>query len=148
MASPRFILASASPRRADLLREAGYDFDVDPLDIDETKFPKTLLPAQVAVFLAEEKARIASALHPDHVVLAADTVVAFGDHLLGKPVNAEHALRMLNLLSGTTHIVITGVALAYASAGFRRSGRVMSAVRMRHMTAAEVDQYIASVKAR
>ena len=148
MASPRFILASASPRRADLLREAGYDFDVDPLDIDETKFPKTLLPAQVAVFLAEEKARIASALHPDHVVLAADTVVAFGDHLLGKPVNAEHALRMLNLLSGTTHIVITGVALAHVSAGFRRSGRVMSAVRMRHMTAAEVDQYIASVKAR
>ena len=146
MASPKFILASASPRRADLLREAGYEFDVDPIDIDETKFPRAFLPVQVAVFLAEEKARLSSAKHPDRVVLAADTVVAFGDHLLGKPADAEHARKMLHLLSGTTHIVITAVAVVHASAGFRQSGRTMSAVRMRQMTAAEIDEYIASGK--
>jgi septum formation protein len=144
LSSSRFILASASPRRAELLRDAGYEFEVEAPELDETKFPHAMMPVQVATYLAEEKARRVSARRPDEVVLAADTVVAFGDLLLGKPDNAEHARKMLQLLSGTTHIVITGVAVARAAEKMLRSGRAMSAVRMRFLTPAEIDRYIAS----
>src|SRR5688500_3570851 len=109
LAGPRFILASASPRRQSLLRDAGYEFDIDPPDIDESAFPPGLLPSKVALHLAEVKAKAVAARHPSDVVLAADTVVAFGDQMLGKPDDAAHAKRMLQLLAGTTHIVITGV---------------------------------------
>ncbi|MEO6435434.1 MAG: nucleoside triphosphate pyrophosphatase [Tepidisphaeraceae bacterium] len=143
MPSPRFILASASPRRLSLLREAGYDFDVDPANVDESAFPPGMLPAQVAQHLAEVKARTVSARHPEQVVLAADTVVAFGDQMLGKPNDAAHAKKMLQLLSGTTHIVITGVCVAHTAAKMLRSGRAMSAVRMRFLTPAEIEQYVA-----
>lgn len=102
-----------------------------------------MMPAQVASYLAEEKARRVSARHPDEVVLAADTVVAFGDLLLGKPDDAEHARKMLQLLSGTTHLVITGVAVAHAAEKLLRSGRAMSAVRMRFLTPVEIDRYVA-----
>jgi septum formation protein len=144
LASTRFILASASPRRASLLREAGYDFEIDPADVDENAYPAGMLPAQVALYLAETKAKAVASRHPDQVVLAADTVVAFGDQLLGKPDDAAHARRILQLLSGTTHIVITGVCVMHAAAKLQRGGRAMSAVRMRFMTSGEIDQYIAS----
>jgi septum formation protein len=97
----------------------------------------------VATYLAEAKAKAASARHPDEVVLAADTVVSFGDMLLGKPADANAARKMLALLSGTTHIVITGVAVIHASAKFTRVARAMSAVRMRVLSQAEIEQYVA-----
>jgi septum formation protein len=140
---PRFILASASTRRQQLLRDAGYEFDVDPPDIDETT-PPGLLPSKVALHLAETKAKAVAARHPDEVVLAADTVVAFGDQLLGKPDDAAHAKQMLQLLAGTTHLVITGVCVTRQSPAFFKSTRVMSAVKMRFLTPAEIDRYVES----
>src|SRR5205823_5058780 len=101
-------------------------------------------PVAVATYLAEAKARAVSARHPDDVVLAADTVVAFGDTLLGKPADAPAAKKMLQLLSGTTHIVITGVAVMHTAAKFSRTARAMSAVRMRLLAPAEIDHYVAS----
>ena len=141
--TPRLILASASPRRAELLREAGYAFEVDAADVDESKYPPGMLPAQVAMYLAEQKARAVAERHVNDVVLAADTVVAFGDTLLGKPPEAAAAKRMLVLLSGTTHIVITGIFVMHLAADFSRGGKTMSAVRMRMLTSKEIDAYVA-----
>ena len=143
MPSPRFILASASPRRQSLLRDAGYEFEVDPADIDETP-PRGLLPSKVALYLAEEKAKAVTSRHPDDIVLAADTVVAFGDTLLGKPTDAAHAKKMLQLLAGTTHLVITGVCVMRQSPAFFKSTRIMSAVKMRFLTPGEIDRYVDS----
>lgn len=144
MPDPRLILASASPRRQQLLSEAGFHFDIDPAEIDETAHPASILPSQVAMFLAEAKARAVATRDPDGVVLAADTIVCFGDQILGKPADAKHATKMLSLLSGTTHLVITGVCVEYRAARFHKSARVISAVRMRLLTKTEIDQYVAS----
>lgn len=141
---PRLILASASPRRADLLREAGYVFDIESPQVDEENLPPNLLmPSDVAKHLAERKAAAVSFRHPDAVVLGADTVVAFGDRILGKPADANDARQMLQLLAGTTHIVITGVAVMQADTSFNRSVRVMSAVRMRFLSVEEIERYVA-----
>ena len=144
MPPSRFILASASPRRQELLRDAGYDFDVDPADIDEEDYPQGMLPTAIALRLAEAKARPVAARNPDDVVCAADTVVAFGDTPLGKPNDAAHAKKMLQLLAGTTHIVVTGVCVMRHNPEFFKSARVMSAVKMRFLTPSEIDRYVAS----
>jgi septum formation protein len=144
LASLRLILASASPRRQSLLRDAGYEFDVDPAGVDEQAYPASLLPAQVAQHLAEVKARAVADRHADDVILAADTVVAFGDQPLGKPADPDDARRMLRLLSGTTHLCITGVCVVRPSTNFFKSTRVMSAVRMRFLTPAEIDHYVST----
>jgi septum formation protein len=81
---------------------------------------------------------------PDAVVLAADTLVVFGDTILGKPDDADRARQMLGLLGGTTHLVITGVAVHRASEAFQRMTRVISAVQMRKLSAVEIEQYVAT----
>jgi septum formation protein len=144
MDTPRLILASASPRRRELLREAGYEFEVHPADIDEDDYPPQLLPADLAQRLAMLKAEALLPRFPEDVILAADTVVAFGDACLGKPENEADAMQMLQLLSGTTHVVITGVTVLRPAKKFRISTRVMSAVRMRQWSAKELETYVAS----
>jgi septum formation protein len=105
------ILASASPRRQELLRNAGIPFEVQPADIDET--PKDgEAPPKCAVRLAREKALAVSRVRPREYVLGADTIVVVDEIILGKPSDAADAARMLRLLSGRTHEVITGVCLA------------------------------------
>jgi len=141
---PRFILASGSPRRQELLRAAGYAFEIIAPQVDESMHPPGLLPGGIAEFVAAAKARSVAAMYPDCVVLAADTVVAFGDTPLGKPVDEGDARRMLALLSGTTHIVITAVTLARSAESIFKTVRTMSAVRMRFLTPAEADHYLAS----
>ena len=141
---PRFILASASPRRQELLRSAGYDFDAVASNVDEAAYPTGMLPGALSVYLSEAKAKSIASMHPDCVILAADTVVAFGDNPLGKPVDENDARRMLLLLSGTTHIVITAVTVAHTAENFFKTVRTMSAVRMRFLTPAELESYIAS----
>ena len=143
-ATTKLILASTSPRRQSLLREAGYEFAVVPPGIDEDDYPQTLLPAELATFLARVKARSIAERYPDNVVLAADTVVAFGDRILGKPEDADEARRTLQLLSGTTHVVVTGVAVSHVARRFAQERRVLSAVRMRIMSRTDVDRYIES----
>lgn len=106
----RLLLASASPRRADLLRAAGYKFDVAPVDIDERRLPAE--PAHDYVIrLAHAKAAFPAGGAPDRIVLGADTVVVVDDRILGKPIDDEQAAQMLRLLSGRVHEVLTGVAL-------------------------------------
>jgi septum formation protein len=139
----QLILASASPRRRQLLTDAGYDFAVEPADVDETPRPG-LSPADVAQQLACAKAEVIAARHPDDVVLGADTLVCFGERILGKPADADDARRILSLLSGTTQVVITGICVARKSAGFSQSTRVLSAVRMRPLSRQQIEAYIAT----
>jgi septum formation protein len=138
------ILASGSPRRQELLREAGYEFLVSPADIDEDVYPPDSSPAEIAEHLALAKAQTVAAHFPDDVVLAADTVVALGNESLGKPADAADARRLLSLLGGTAHEVITGVAVVRAATDLTLHARVTSAVQMRALTAAELDAYIAT----
>jgi septum formation protein len=140
---PRLILASASPRRQELLREAGYAFIVSPADIDETDHPPGLPPGGVALYLARKKADAVADRFPDDVVLAADTVVSLHGQPLSKPSDAADARRMLAGLSGTTHAVLTGVALVHRSQGHSSSRLVSSDVHMRPLTPAEIDDYVA-----
>ncbi len=138
----RLILASASPRRLELLQEAGYAPVVEPSRIDEESFPKDMLPADLALRLAVEKAQAVAPRFPNDVVLAADTVVAFGDQILGKPIDEQHARWMLGLLAGTTHVIVTGVAVVCQAAAMQFSARVMSAVRMKSLTPSQIDRYV------
>jgi septum formation protein len=106
------VLASGSPRRAEILRGAGYAFTVDAPDLDEEAlFPDVASPAGRACLLALAKARAVAARQPSAVVLAADTFVVLGHELLGKPKDEADALYMLSRLSGASHEVVTGVAV-------------------------------------
>ena len=141
---PRLVLASASPRRQELLRDAGYTFVVAPADIDESAYPPDLSPGDIAEFLAVAKAHAVAERFPDDVILAADTVVALNDRPLGKPTDAEDARRMLRMLGGTIHQVITGVAVTRHSGNLLRHSRVTSSVHMRKLGDSEIDAYVAT----
>lgn len=104
------ILASNSPRRKQLLQETGFDFEVEVIPTDET-FPENMPTNEVAAYISAQKAEMFIALHPEKLVLTADTVVIIGDTILNKPKDCQEALKMLNMLSGTTHEVITAVSL-------------------------------------
>ena len=107
--SGRLILASASPRRLELLAQAGIIPDaVEPADIDESPLPHER-PRALAERLARSKAEAIAAQHPDDFVLAADTVVAMGIRVLEKPVDADEATKFLSKLSGRRHRVIGGI---------------------------------------
>jgi len=120
----RLILASASPRRRELLAQAGYEFIVEAADIDETRHEGEE-PGAYVLRLAEEKAQAIFARHRAEdaegrplIVLGADTCVVCDGEILGKPVDAADAARMLRMLSGHTHLVLTGVA-AVTSSGMK-----------------------------
>jgi septum formation protein len=109
------VLASASPRRQDLLRSADIAFTVQAADIDETPLPGEA-PRECAERLAREKALAVWRTRPQDVVLGADTIVVVDETILGKPADGEDAARMLRLLSGRVHRVITGVCVVEAVA--------------------------------
>jgi septum formation protein len=143
-AVPEFILASSSPRRRQLLQDAGYRFQVVAPTIPEPDEAFSgLSPAQQAESLAYFKARVVSDLHPGRYVVGADTIVALGDKVLGKPDDADHARTMLQNLSGTRHRVITGVAVLAAD-GRRIIASDITYVTMRPLTPDEIERYIAS----
>ena len=108
------VLASASPRRQDLLRNAGIAFAVQAADIDETPLPGES-PRDCAERLAQEKALAVWRTHQRDVVLGADTIVVIDETILNKPVDTQDAARMLRLLSGRVHRVITGVCIVQAA---------------------------------
>ena len=138
---PRLILASASPRRLDLLAQVGIVPDaVAPAEIDETPLPREL-PRACALRLADAKAGAVWAA-PGDVVLAADTVVAVGRRLLGKPADAAEAARFLTLLSGRRHRVITAIAVRRGERSWSRA--VETAVRFRRLDAGDIEGYLAS----
>lgn len=105
------ILASKSPRRHELLKLMGFDFEVELKEVDES-YPDHLQPAEIALYVAEKKARAFGTVK-DKLLITADTIVALEGKILGKPENEEHAREMLRMLSGTKHEVYTGVALVH-----------------------------------
>ena len=135
------VLASRSPRRADLLSRAGYRFEVAPADVDERRRAGET-PRALVRRLACEKAAAVAPRHPGSIVLGADTVVVVDGAVLGKPDGAAGAADMLRRLSGRAHEVLTGVALR---AAHRRRGGVQSThVVFRAQSADEIAWYVAS----
>lgn len=142
-AAHRLILASASPRRLDLLAQIGVTPDaVIAADVDESP-AKGELPGPMARRLAVIKAQAVVANEPDSFVLAADTVVACGRRALGKPENEQEARRFLELLSGRRHRVYGGVALLTPNGG-ASTRLVMTTVKMKRLSDAELSEYLAS----
>ena len=142
-AAPALVLASASPRRLELLKQIGLAPDrVDPADLDETPLPGEL-PAAHALRLAREKAQAVAARHPDAVVLAADTVVACGRRILPKGADEAAARKCLSLLSGRRHRVIGGVAVIAPGKG-AKTRLVTTTVTFKRLTDAEIGVYLAS----
>jgi septum formation protein len=135
----RLVLASSSPRRAELLRAAGIAFDVLPVDLDERLLPREK-PKDYVRRLAEAKAAAAAARTPDAVVIGADTTVVIRKQVLGKPSGRPDAERMLRMLSGQSHDVLTGVCVRM---GPRDLSRVeQSRVRMAALSDAEIAWYL------
>lgn len=104
------LLASASPRRQELLKFAVPDFEICPADIDET-IPPEIAPEKASEYLAVQKAGAVAKAHPEDVVIGCDTIVLLDGEIMGKPKNEENAFEMLSRLSGHTHKVITGVCI-------------------------------------
>ncbi|TMV15306.1 Maf family protein [Arenibacterium halophilum] len=138
---PRLILGSGSPRRLDLLAQLGLTpADVRPPDIDESPL-RAELPRPYCARIARAKVQAVVA-DPDDVVLCADTTVALGRRILGKPADAAEAAQFLTLLSGRRHQVITSVAVRRGDRIWQRD--VVSQVRMKRLSDAELNGYLAS----
>ena len=145
----RLVLASASPRRAELLGSVGLEFDVVPADIDESVRPGET-PSDYVARLSAEKARVvAERVGGGAIVVAADTTVDVDGRILEKPVDDPDARRMLRLLSGRTHLVHTGVTTLSFGVGSGRTGSPVSvvvetAVRFVELTDRAIDWYLAT----
>jgi len=139
----RLILASASPRRRELLTQAGFTFEVRPADVNED-IHREEDPTSYVVRLAKNKAREAyeQVREPSAIVLGADTTVTLDGHVLLKPEDGSDAIRMLRMLSGRTHRVITGVAITTAS-GTDVAAEV-TGVQFRRLLEKEIVDYVAS----
>jgi septum formation protein len=135
------ILASASPRRQELLKSAGIEFIVHPANVVEARRSGET-PKLFAERTAREKALTVQSLFPEFQVLGADTVVIVDEEVLGKPRNKEDAARMLRMLSGRRHLVTTGVCLV--GAGFEYTRSETTTVEFSDITDAEIRDYIAT----
>ncbi len=144
MVRANIILASTSPRRKELIQLAGWSFEIKPANIDENPLPGEA-PGRYVLRLAETKARVVGNLAaPGQVVLAADTTVADGPDLLGKPVDAAEAIQMLARLRGKVHQVYTAVAAFDPSSGRLLTDLCTSQVPMRPYKEDEVLAYVAT----
>ena len=137
----RLILASASPRRQEMLSRLGLEFDVIPADIEENGHFR-LGPRDLARHLATAKTEAVAKNHPDRWVLGADTVVAAAGRILGKPESPAAAREMLTLLAGATHRVCTGYCIRRMASGKSITGACLSKVTFRSLTQKEIDWYI------
>jgi len=139
----RFILASSSPRRRELLASIQLDFDVVPSHIPEVR-AEGESPEEYVARLSREKATAVAQQHPSDWIIAADTTVLLGDELLEKPADADDAKRMLATIAGKTHIVYTGVTLLNAERNWRETRVAESEVRMAQLDAREIAWYVAT----
>ncbi|MBK6723525.1 MAG: septum formation protein Maf [Acidobacteria bacterium] len=133
---PKLILASGSPRRAEILTSVGWDFTKHVADIDETEYEGEL-PEDYVVRLAREKSAAVSSGYPGEFVLGADTTVVIEEQIIAKPIDLDDARRMLSLLSGNWHEVLTGVAVVRDSE--IRSGIQSTRVKFAPMSEAEIN---------
>lgn len=148
MSHPRIVLASASPRRRDLLGELGLVFDVLVPGLDELPWPNEM-PSSYALRNAAEKAREVAARVPpeqDVVIVAADTIVVVDDRILEKPSDTAHARTMLRCLAGRWHEVMTGLCVWHRTGGgFREQAEaVRTGVRFRELTEQDIADYVAT----
>ena len=137
----RLILASKSPRRYELLKQVGLDFEVVPSRVIED-FVRTESPQDHGIRLAEAKAMQVATNYPSRWVIAADTVVHIGGSILGKPQNGEEAKEMLHRLSGQQHRVLTGFFVCHLEKGKSDKEAVQTAVRMKRLATAEIEWYV------
>jgi len=138
-----FILASQSPRRSELLRQVGLSFTIDPADVDETILSGES-PEAYAVRVALEKARVASKRAGKGIVIAADTIVVLNGTILGKPADARDAERMLDMLSGKAHRVITGLVLMDVATGKTVTRTAVTKVWFKILSPGEIRSYAAT----
>jgi len=141
----KIILASQSPRRQQLLKELGFEFEISPVDVDET-YPKELKHFQIALYLSELKAKSfdLDGLCEKCLIITADTIVWQDDQILAKPTDFEDARRILTLLSGNSHEVITGVTLRTKEKVY--SFYSLTKVYFKNLTQKEIDFYITNYK--
>ncbi|HUU30686.1 MAG TPA: Maf family protein [Phycisphaerae bacterium] len=146
---PYFILASRSPRRRELLREAGYRFEVKPPPVEDRGAARRLSPGAYVESMAYLKAMATIEAHglAEGLVLGADTAVELGGRLIGKPADEADARRILSDLSGSEHCVLTGLALVDLPSRRRRLAHDVTRIRMRTMSPQEIDAYVASGEA-
>ncbi len=141
MGMKTIILASASPRRKELLRRIGLEFRVSTAHTDET-CGSALSPAACAKAIARHKAQCVAHYHKKDLIIAADTIVVLANKMLGKPADADDAHRMLRRLSGKCHIVITAYTILDAATGKSRTRAVESKVWFRKLSENEIEAYI------
>ena len=139
----RFILASASPRRRELLASIGLEFDVIPSAVPEVRAAGES-PEEYVARLSREKAAAIAATHAERWVIAADTTVLLGEELLEKPLDWADAKRMLATIAGKTHIVYTGVTLQNAVGEYHDTRVAESEVRMLPLSEREIEWYVAT----
>jgi septum formation protein len=141
---PPLILASASPRRAELLRQLKSNFRIVPGDAKEI-FDEQLSPLELCQLNAHRKARTVAKKNPDSLVLGADTLVFLDDKIMGKPADIADAQRMLTQLQGRTHQVVTGVSLIHLRAYRERMFAVSTDVTFHPLDAEQVRDYLAKI---
>jgi septum formation protein len=139
--SSRLILASKSPRRYELLRQVGFDFEVVPSGVRED-FVQKESPREHVIRLAEAKLRDVAGKYPDCWVIAADTVVYIGRSILGKPRDREEAVEMLRRLSGQEHRVLTGFSVCHLGKKKGDQKTVETTVKVKDLTPDEIEWYV------
>ena len=144
MRLPTLILASASPRRADLLRKLGLEFAVIPGHATEVQ-PEHLTPREIAQINAYRKARLVAKRHPDALVLGADTIVCLGPTVFGKPASLPEAHKMLAKLQGRTHEVVTGVCFIHLRSHRQKVFAVSTTVTFRQLHSGQIRRYLAKI---
>ena len=144
MKLPPLILASASPRRAELLRQLALEFEVVPSDATET-FDDQLSPLELCQLNAHRKARAVAKKIPDALVLGADTLVFLEREIFGKPHNLDEAKQMLAKLQGRTHQVVTGVSLIHLRGHRERIFAVSTDVTFRPLSAEQISGYLSKI---
>jgi septum formation protein len=141
---PPFILASASPRRAELLQQLKLEFKIVPSDATEV-FDENLSPLELCQLNAHRKARTIAKKDPDALVLGADTLVFLDRKIFGKPADRSEAKKMLMQLQGRTHQVVTGVCLIHLRWHREKIFAVSTDVIFRSLTAGQIDEYLAKI---
>ena len=138
----KLILASSSPRRRVLLQRLNVPFDIIVPDIDESNIIAGITADDYCISLADKKASKVSHEHPNALVIGADTIVILGDDILGKPKDHEHSLKMLTILSGKTHQVITGVCLKWTDKTIHHLFMEKTLVTFRKLDPEDIAYYI------
>jgi len=138
------VLASASPRRRQLLAEHGYQFTVVPAEIEEIA-PPHLTPREIALWNARAKAHAVAVRHPHDIVLGVDTLVAFEHRIFGKPRDFDEAFAMIRELNGCSHEVFSGVCLIRATTREEQNFTEVTRVHFRQLTSSQLRAYLARI---